>query len=103
VAIWVVGREKNLAALDLLQAAVAYIRFLEPVSTISGCQVIGVVLKDGRRFDQVVASEGLHHRVRGYEEIPFPAEEIESVIVNQKNWNFRDGSDIRIKYRAATA
>ena len=68
-----------------------------------GYQVISVELKGGRRFDQVVASEGCIIEVRGYEEIPFAPEEVASVIVNHKRWNFRDGSNIRIKCRAATA
>ena len=68
-----------------------------------GYQVISVELKNGRYFDQVVASEGCIIEVRGYEEIPFAPEEIGSVIVNHKRWNFRDGSDIRIKCRAASA
>jgi hypothetical protein len=68
-----------------------------------GYQVIAVELKDGRCFDQVVASEGCIIEVRGYDQIPFAPEEIESVIVNHKHWNFREGSDIRVKCRAATA
>jgi hypothetical protein len=68
-----------------------------------GYQVISVELKDGTCFDQVVASEGCIIEVRGYEVIPFAPEEVASVIVNHKRWNFRDGSDIRIKCRAATA
>ena len=68
-----------------------------------GYQVVSVELKDGRSFDQVVASEGCIIEVRGYEEIPFAPEEVASVIVNHKRWNFRDGSDIRVKCRAATA
>jgi len=68
-----------------------------------GYQVISVELKDGRCFDQVVASEGCIIEVRGYEEIPFAPEEVASVIVNHKRWNFREASDLRIKRRAATA
>ena len=68
-----------------------------------GYQVISVELKDGRCFDQVVASEGCIIEVRGYEEIPFAPGEVASVIVNHKRWNFRDGSDIRVKCRASTA
>lgn len=64
---------------------------------------ISVELKDGKCFDQVVASEGCIIEVRGYEQIPFAPEEVASVIVNHKRWNLRDGSDIRIKCRAATA
>ena len=68
-----------------------------------GYQVIAVELKDGRRFDQVVASEGCIIEVRGYEQIPFAPEEVASVSVNHKRWNFREGSDVRAKCRAATA
>ena len=68
-----------------------------------GYQVISVELKDGRCFDQVVASEGCIIEVRGYEEIPFAPDEVASVIVNHKRWNFREASDIRVKCRAATA
>ena len=68
-----------------------------------GYQVVSVELKDGRCFDQVVASEGCIIEVRGYGEIPFAPQEIESVIVNHKRWNFREASDIRMKCRAATA
>jgi len=68
-----------------------------------GYQIVSVELKDGRRFEQVVASEGCIIEVRGYEEIPFAPEQVASVIVNHKRWNFRDGSDIRVKCRAASA
>jgi hypothetical protein len=68
-----------------------------------GYQVISVELKDGRCFDQVIASEGCIIEVRGYKEIPFTPDEVASVSVNHKRWNFRDGSDARIKSRAATA
>ena len=68
-----------------------------------GFQVISVELKGGRCFDQVVASEGCIIEVRGYREIPFAPEEIETVIVNHKRWNFRGGSEIRVKRRAASA
>jgi hypothetical protein len=68
-----------------------------------GYQVIAVELKDGRSFDQVLASEGCIIEVRGFEGIPFAPEEIASVMVNHKRWNFREGSDTRAKCRAATA
>ena len=68
-----------------------------------GYQVISVELKDGRSFDQVATSEGYIIEVRGYEEIPFAPDDVASVSVNHKRWNFRDGSDARSKSRAATA
>jgi hypothetical protein len=54
-------------------------------------------------LDQVVASEGCIIEKRGYAEIAFAPEEIESAIVNHKRWNFREKSDTRVKCRAATA
>lgn len=68
-----------------------------------GYQVVSVELKDGRRFDQVVASECCIIEVRGYKEIPFAPDDVATVIVNHKNWNFRDASDARVKVRAAGA
>jgi hypothetical protein len=68
-----------------------------------GYQVVSVELKDGRFFDQVVASEGCIIEVRGYHEIPFAPDDVASIMVNHKRWNFRDGSDARAKSRAATA
>jgi hypothetical protein len=68
-----------------------------------GYQVVSVQLKDGRSFDQVATSEGCIIEVRGYEEIPFAPDDVASVSVNHKRWNFRDGSDARSKSRAASA
>ncbi len=68
-----------------------------------GYQVVSVELKDGRSFDQVATSEGCIIEVRGYKEIPFASDDVASVSVNHKRWNFRDGSDARSKSRAATA
>ena len=68
-----------------------------------GYQVVSVQLKDGRIFEQVVISEGCIIEVRGYKEIPFSADDVTSVSVNHKRWNFREQSDKRAKSRAATA
>jgi hypothetical protein len=68
-----------------------------------GYQVVSVKLKDGRCFDQVVASEGCIIQVRGYEVVPFAPGEVESVSVNHKHWNFRDASHTRDKSKAASA
>jgi hypothetical protein len=68
-----------------------------------GYQVVSVELKDGRFFEQVVASEGCIIEVRGYNEIPFAPDDVASVKVNHKRWNFRAVSDARAKSRAATA
>lgn len=68
-----------------------------------GYQVVSVELRDGRKFDQVVTSEAHVIEVRGFEEIPFRPDEVASVSVNHKNWNFRSASGIRARARAATA
>ena len=58
-----------------------------------GYQVVSVRLKDGRVFDQVVASEGCIIAVRGYAEVPFGANEIQDLGVNHRRWNFRRWRD----------
>jgi hypothetical protein len=68
-----------------------------------GYQVVSVQLKDGRIFEQVAISEGCIIEVRGYKEIPFACDDVASVSVNHKRWNFREQSDTRAKVRAATA
>ena len=71
-----------------------------------GYQTVLVRLKDGRIFDQAIASEGYIIAVRGFNDVPFTAAEVEYVAVNNKSWNFRESSDVRRyreKSRAATA
>jgi hypothetical protein len=47
----------------------------------------------------VVASECCIIEVRGYAQIPFAPNEVASVSINHKHWNFRDRSDARNKHR----
>jgi hypothetical protein len=70
-----------------------------------GYQIISVVLKDGTRFEQVVASEGCIIAVRGFAEVPFKFSEVATVEVSHKRWNFRKWSDARKlkKSKAASA
>ena len=68
-----------------------------------GYQVVSVILKDGRVFEQVVISEGCIIEVRGHKEIPFTPDDVVSVHVTHKHWNFRDQSDTRAKSRTAIA
>lgn len=68
-----------------------------------GYQIVSVELKDGRVFEQVVISEGCVIEVRGHKEIPFTPDDVASVHLNHKHWNFRAPSDVRAKTRAATA
>ena len=58
-----------------------------------GYQVVGIKLKDGRSFDQVAVSDGCIIEVRGHQNIPFASEDVASLAVNHKDWNFRDWSD----------
>jgi hypothetical protein len=54
-----------------------------------GYQVVSVTLKNGTCFDQVVASEGCVIHVRGHKDVPFAPDDVASVSVNHKLWNFR--------------
>jgi hypothetical protein len=62
-----------------------------------GYQVVSVELVDGRRFEQVLASEGCIIEVRGHREIPFGSNDVASVRVNHNRWNFRGWSDAPMK------
>jgi hypothetical protein len=55
-----------------------------------GYQVVSVTLKNGKHFDQVVASEGCVIQVRGHKDVPFSPDDVASVSVNHKRWNFRE-------------
>jgi hypothetical protein len=61
-----------------------------------GYQVVSVELIDGRRFEQVLTSEGCVIEVRGHREIPFGPKDVASVRVTQKRWNYRGWSDARM-------
>jgi hypothetical protein len=54
-----------------------------------GYQFVSVTLKDGRRFDPAIASEGYVIGVKGHMDVPFAAEDVESVAAAHKHWNFR--------------
>jgi hypothetical protein len=53
-----------------------------------GYQVVSVILKDGKRFDQVVVVEGRVTEIRGHNDVPFTADEITQVILTHDKWNF---------------
>jgi hypothetical protein len=57
-----------------------------------GYQVVSIKLTDGRSFDQVAISNGHIIDVRGYRDIPFEPDDIASLTVNHKRWNFRRSS-----------
>jgi len=54
-----------------------------------GYHFVSVRLKDGRYFEPAVASGGCIIQVKGYRKLPFTAEEVDSVAVAEKRWNFR--------------
>jgi hypothetical protein len=54
-----------------------------------GYQVVSITLKNGKCFDQVVASEGCVIHVRGHKDVPFAPDDVASVNVNHRRWNFR--------------
>ena len=53
-----------------------------------GYQVVTVILKDGKKFDQVAVVEGQIADIRGRKDIPFTEEEIAEIILTHDKWNF---------------
>jgi hypothetical protein len=66
-----------------------------------GYHFVSIRLKDGRYFEPAVASEGCIIQVKGCKELPFTAEEVESVTVTGKGWNFRRKKQDRPKAASA--
>ncbi len=54
-----------------------------------GYQIVSVELVDGRTFDPAVVSEGHVIQVRGFREVPFAPEDVASVKLSHRRWNFR--------------
>lgn len=53
-----------------------------------GYQVGSVVLKDGRKFNQVAIVEGIVAEIRGLKDIPFNEDDISQIILTHDKWNF---------------
>lgn len=53
-----------------------------------GYQVVSILLKDGRRFNQVAIVEGRITQIKGLDVIPFSEEEISRIILTHDKWNF---------------
>ena len=53
-----------------------------------GYQVVSVILKDGRKFNQVVVVEGRITEIRSLKDIPFTEDEIAQIILTHDKWNF---------------
>jgi len=56
-----------------------------------GYQVVTVVLKDGKKFDHAVVTEGCITQVRGLKNIPFTEEQIDKLILTHEKWDFSIG------------
>jgi hypothetical protein len=54
-----------------------------------GYQIASIVLKDGKKFDQVVIVGGNIAQVRGVGGIPFSEDQIEKITVTHDKWDFR--------------
>lgn len=55
-----------------------------------GYQIVTIVLKDGRRFDQVAIVEGRVTEIRGRKDIPFSEAEVADVVLTHAKWNFNE-------------
>lgn len=53
-----------------------------------GYQIVSIVLKDGRRFDQVVIVEGYVTQVRGFSDIPFVEDDVHEIVLTHDKWDF---------------
>ena len=54
-----------------------------------GYQVVKIILKDDREFDQVaVIQSSVIGQIRGTMEIPFKGEDIDKIILTHKKWDF---------------
>jgi hypothetical protein len=93
-----------MATKKLHPVPIAFVDYLKnSEDTGFGYKVVSVELKDGRRFNQVVVSECCIIEVRGHDEVPFLPQEVASIKVNHRQWNFREASDVRKASRVATS
>lgn len=53
-----------------------------------GYQVVTIVLKDGKKIDQVAVVEGKITEIRGREDIPFTEDQIDQIILTHDKWDF---------------
>jgi len=51
-------------------------------------QIVSIILKDGRRFNQVSIVGGRIGHIRGMDNIPFKEEDIDQIIVTHEKWDF---------------
>jgi hypothetical protein len=54
-----------------------------------GYQVVSIILKDDKKYDQVVIIQGqLIAEIRGMKDIPFVEDDIAQIIVTHDKWDF---------------
>lgn len=53
-----------------------------------GYQIVSVILKNGKRFDQVAVVEGRISEIRGRKDIPFTEDQIAEIVLTHDKWNF---------------
>jgi hypothetical protein len=53
-----------------------------------GYQIVSIILKDGRKFDQVAVVEGHITEIRGRKDVPFAEDEIDHIILTHDKWDF---------------
>ena len=64
-------------------------RLVSQPETGMGCQTASIALRDGRIMEDVLIVGGTIAEVRGYDSIPFSAEDISDIIVTRRKWEFR--------------
>jgi hypothetical protein len=54
-----------------------------------GYQIVKIILKDGREFNQVaVIQSSIIGQIRGMDKIPFKEDEIDQIILTHDKWDF---------------
>lgn len=54
-----------------------------------GYIIVSVILKNGKRYDQVIIDSGFLTRIKGMKGIPFTEEDISQIIATNDAWDFR--------------
>ena len=54
-----------------------------------GYSIVSIVLRDGKRFDQVIVDSGYVTKIKGMHTIPFGNDDIDDIIVTHAKWDFR--------------
>jgi hypothetical protein len=63
-------------------------RIVNQAETGMGYQTASVTLSDGRTFPDVLIVGGTITEVRGYDRIPFSADQISDITVTHRKWEF---------------